>query len=229
MRDKLKAQDWLTTVVEQEADASTARVTASMVDFLPPGDPLAIIDRLADPAIRIVSLTITEGGYYIDPATQAFNRTHPDIAYDAEHFDEPKTVFGIILAGLQRRRDLDIVPFTVMSCDNIPGNGHVTENAIVGLAESLGMMVTANGIAAGDELKMIAAVVIGGGSLLGGEGNLVGAAFGTLIMTTINMGSTQLGIANWIQEIITGLIIVVAVALDRYRMSRPAKIAPEAA
>ena len=133
MRDKLK--DWLTTVVEQEADASTARVTASMVDFLPPGDPLAIIDRLADPAIRIVSLTITEGGYYIDPATQAFNRTHPDIAYDAEHFDEPKTVFGIILAGLQRRRDLDIVPFTVMSCDNIPGNGHVTENAIVGLAE----------------------------------------------------------------------------------------------
>lgn len=80
-------------------------------------------------------------------------------------------------------------------------------------------------IAAGDELKMIAAVVIGGGSLLGGEGNLVGAALGTLIMTTINMGSTQLGIANWIQEIITGLIIVIAVALDRYRMTRPAKIA----
>lgn len=79
-------------------------------------------------------------------------------------------------------------------------------------------------IAAGDELKMIAAVVIGGGSLLGGEGNLVGAAIGTLIMTTINMGSTQLGIANWIQEIITGLIIVVAVALDRYRMTRPAKV-----
>jgi ribose transport system permease protein len=80
-------------------------------------------------------------------------------------------------------------------------------------------------IAAGDELKMIAAVVIGGGSLLGGEGNLIGAAFGTLIMTTINMGATQLGIANWIQEIITGLIIVIAVALDRYRMTRPAKIA----
>jgi ribose transport system permease protein len=80
-------------------------------------------------------------------------------------------------------------------------------------------------IAGGDELKMIAAVVIGGGSLLGGEGNLIGAAIGTLIMTTINMGSTQLGISNWIQEIITGLIIVVAVALDRYRMTRPAKIA----
>ena len=82
-------------------------------------------------------------------------------------------------------------------------------------------------IAAGEELKMIAAVVIGGGSLLGGEGNLFGAAIGTLIMTTINMGCSQLGIANWIQEIITGTIIVVAVALDRYRMSRPAKIVAE--
>ena len=84
-------------------------------------------------------------------------------------------------------------------------------------------------IAAGEELKMIAAVVIGGGSLLGGEGNLIGAAFGTLIMTTINMAASQLGIPNWIQEIITGLIIVVAVALDRYRMTRPAKIAVEVA
>ncbi|MBI1332046.1 MAG: ABC transporter permease [Armatimonadetes bacterium] len=84
-------------------------------------------------------------------------------------------------------------------------------------------------IAVGEELKMIAAVVIGGGSLLGGEGNMLGAAIGTLIMTTINMGCSQLGIDNWIQEIITGTIIVVAVALDRYRMSRPAKVAPEPA
>lgn len=84
-------------------------------------------------------------------------------------------------------------------------------------------------IAAGEELKMIAAVVIGGGSLLGGEGSIIGAAIGALIMTTINMGCTQMGIDNWVQEIITGIIIVAAVALDRYRMSRPAKIAAEAA
>ncbi len=134
MRDKLMAQDWLTTVVEQEADTSTARVTAAMVDFLPPGNAAAIINRLADPAIRIVSLTITEGGYYIDPATQAFDPHHPDIKYDAEHFTTPRTVFGLILAGLKRRRDIGIAPFTVMSCDNIPGNGHVTQNALVGLA-----------------------------------------------------------------------------------------------
>lgn len=135
MRQKLKSQDWLTTVVEQEADTSSARVTGAMIDYLQPGDATATIARLADPAIRIVSLTITEGGYYIDPASQKFDPTHPDIAYDAAHPDAPKTAFGLILAGLVRRRDAGVQAFTVMSCDNIPGNGHVTQNAIVGLAQ----------------------------------------------------------------------------------------------
>jgi mannitol 2-dehydrogenase len=134
MRQKLKSQDWLTTVVEQEADLSTARITGAMIDYLRPGDSAAIIEQLADPAIRIVSLTITEGGYYIDPASQKFDPTHPDIVYDAAHIDAPKTVFGLILAGLIRRQQRGIAPFTVMSCDNIPGNGHVTQNAIMGLA-----------------------------------------------------------------------------------------------
>lgn len=134
MRQKLMGQDWLTTVVEQEADSSAAHVTGAMIDYLKPGDATAIIAKLADPAIRIVSLTITEGGYYIDPASQKFDPTHPDIAYDAAHFDAPKTAFGLILAGLVKRRDAGTKPFTVMSCDNIPGNGHVTENAVAGLA-----------------------------------------------------------------------------------------------
>tara|TARA_R110002124_G_scaffold114535_32_gene269549 strand:- start:970 stop:2445 length:1476 start_codon:yes stop_codon:yes gene_type:complete len=134
MRDKLAGQDWLTTVVEQEADASSARVTGAMIDYLEPGDSAAIIERLADPGIRIVSLTITEGGYYIDPASQKFDPTHPDIAFDAAHTAAPRTAFGLILAGLLRRRAAGTVPFTVMSCDNIPGNGHVTENAVIGLA-----------------------------------------------------------------------------------------------
>jgi mannitol 2-dehydrogenase len=135
MRQKLMQQDWLTTVVEQEADKSSARVTAAMVDHLKIGDSVTIIGALADPAIRIVSLTITEGGYYIDPATQRFDPQHPDIAADGQHPDQPKTVFGLILAGLRRRREVGLAPFTVMSCDNIPGNGHVTQNAVVGLAE----------------------------------------------------------------------------------------------
>lgn len=133
-RTKLADQDWLTTVVEQDSGHMSARVTSVMVDFLMPGDAAAIIERLADPAIRIVSLTITEGGYFIDPASGAFNPTHPDIVTDAQAIATPKTVFGIILAGLMRRRDDGIVPFTVMSCDNIPGNGHVTSDAMVGLA-----------------------------------------------------------------------------------------------
>ena len=135
MRQKLKAQDWLTTVVEQEADSSAARITGGMVDYLKPGDSASVIAKLADPAIRIVSLTITEGGYYIDPASQKFDPAHPDIAWDAANMAAPKTAFGLILAGLIRRRDAGVQPFTVMSCDNIPGNGHVTENAVVGLAQ----------------------------------------------------------------------------------------------
>lgn len=135
MRAKLASQDFLTTVVEQEADLSQARVTGSMIDFLRVGDAEATIAQLADPAIRIVSLTVTEGGYYIDPASQTFDPTHPDIAADAANPRAPRTAFGLILAGLKRRRDNGVPPFTVMSCDNIPGNGHVTQNAVVGLAE----------------------------------------------------------------------------------------------
>lgn len=134
MRQKLATQDWLNNVVEMEADTSTARVTGAMIDYVKPGDSAAVIARLADPATRIVSLTITEGGYFIDPASQEFDPTHPDIVRDARHPESPGTAFGLILAGLDRRRAAGIVPFTVMSCDNIPGNGHVTRNAVVGLA-----------------------------------------------------------------------------------------------
>ena len=70
-------------MVEQEAEGSSARVTGSMIDFLPPGDSAAIVAKLADPAIRIVSLTVTEGGYYIDPATQRFDPDNADIVADA--------------------------------------------------------------------------------------------------------------------------------------------------
>ena len=134
-RAKLEEQDWLTTVVEQDAGHMQARVTGVMIDFLTPGDTQAIIAQLADPSIKIVSMTITEGGYFIDPASGKFNPAHPDIVADARNMAAPKTVFGLILAGLMRRRDEEGgVPFTVMSCDNIPHNGHVASDAIVGLA-----------------------------------------------------------------------------------------------
>lgn len=135
MRKKLLGQDYLTTVVEQEAERTSARVTGAMIDFLPVGDVAAVSEALADPKVRIVSLTVTEGGYYIDPASQRFDATHPDIVKDSVNPEAPKTVFGLILLGLQLRRERGLQPFTVMSCDNIPGNGHVTQNAVAGLAE----------------------------------------------------------------------------------------------
>ncbi|HEV2901165.1 MAG TPA: mannitol dehydrogenase family protein [Pseudaminobacter sp.] len=133
-REKLASQDFLTTVVEQDDGHMQARVTGAMVDFIEPGDSAAIIRQLADPAIRIVSLTITEGGYFIDPASGKFNPEHPAIVADAADIDRPSTVFGIILAGLKRRRQAGTPAFTIMSCDNIPHNGHVTADAIIGLA-----------------------------------------------------------------------------------------------
>ena len=136
MRAILAGQDFLTTVVEQEADSSTARVTGAMIDYLEPGAAETIIARLADPAIRIASLTITEGGYYLDPASGKFNPAHPDIVADCATPDAPKTVFGLLAAGLRRRKAEGTAPFTVMSCDNIPHNGVVTRNAVVGIARA---------------------------------------------------------------------------------------------
>ena len=134
MREKLAAQDFLTTVVEQDNNKTAARVTAPMIDILPVGEPAVIIAKLADPEIRIVSMTITEGGYFID-ASGKFNPAHPAIAADGQNPSAPKTVFGLIVAGLKARKDKGIEPFTVMSCDNIPHNGVVTANAIVGTAK----------------------------------------------------------------------------------------------
>ena len=99
IREKLKEQDWLTTVVEQEADTTRVHVTGAMIDFVKPYDIAALLDTLSEPRIRIVSLTVTEGGYYISPATQHFDPAHPDIVYDAQHAEAPKTAFG-----LDRRR-----------------------------------------------------------------------------------------------------------------------------
>jgi mannitol 2-dehydrogenase len=134
MREKLASQDFLTTVVEQSANVSGARVTGPMIDFIPPSERKRLMAVLADPAIRIVSLTVTEGGYMINPATGAFDPAHPALQRDAKHPDDPTSVFGLILHGLRARKAAGIPPYTVMSCDNLPHNGVVTRNAVSGLA-----------------------------------------------------------------------------------------------
>jgi len=136
MRRALEPQDWLTTVVELQPGANRARITGSMIDFVPVyEDSRAIVDALDNPANRIVSLTVTEGGYCIDPATGAFNPDHAEIRYDAHHIEAPRGVFGVLLVALKRRRERGLAPFTVMSCDNIPHNGKVTMDAVAGLAD----------------------------------------------------------------------------------------------
>ena len=135
MRSALEAQDYLTTVVEQAPAASSARVTGSMIDFLPPRDAAAILAALVDPATRIVSMTITEGGYFIDPASGEFSPDDPQLQADAANPASPGTVFGLLVEALRRRRAAGHAPFTVMSCDNVPHNGVVTRNAVAGLAD----------------------------------------------------------------------------------------------
>jgi mannitol 2-dehydrogenase len=134
MREKLAVQDYLTTVVEQDAHTSAARVTGPMIDFIPPSERKRLMAVLADPAIRIVSLTVTEGGYMINPATGRFDPNHPALQRDAQNPDDPTTAFGLILHGLRARKAAGLQPYTVMSCDNVPHNGVVTRNAVAGLA-----------------------------------------------------------------------------------------------
>jgi mannitol 2-dehydrogenase len=131
-RALLQKQDWLTTVVELDPQGFSARVTGPMIDFLSV-DGEALINKMADPTIRIVSLTITEGGYFMD-ATGGFDASHPEIVADAATPNNPKTVFGLLLAGLQLRQTLGHAPFTILSCDNLPDNGQVTRQSVQGLA-----------------------------------------------------------------------------------------------
>lgn len=135
MRDKLLAQDCLTTLVELDPNATSVEVVGSMVDYLPIEEGnAALINRMAQPDIRIVSLTVTEGGYFIDPATKGFDATHPDIVHDAENPATPKTAFGAIVAALRLRRDNGVGPFTGQCCDNLQGNGDILRQTVVSLA-----------------------------------------------------------------------------------------------
>lgn len=133
MRERLSKQDWLTTVVELDPSGLTAQVVGSMIDFVEV-DPAITIAKMADPAIKIVSTTITEGGYYVDALTDGFDTKHPDIVADAANPDAPKTVFGMVIKALRIRRDAGLAPFTFMSCDNLPENGHVAKRTVIGLA-----------------------------------------------------------------------------------------------
>jgi len=134
-RDRLKAQDCLTTLIELSPTHRMAEVTGPMVDFLPVEEGHGrLIAAMSDPAIRIVALTVTEGGYFRDPLTGAFDLDHTDIRHDAAHPDTPRTAFGAMVAALRRRRAAGHGPFSGLSCDNLTGNGDILRQVVVGLA-----------------------------------------------------------------------------------------------
>ncbi|MBD1551745.1 mannitol dehydrogenase family protein [Pseudomonas typographi] len=139
-RDDLKAQDYLFTLFELGDTPDTeVRVIGSMQQMLlAEDDPQALIAKLAEPNIRIASLTITEGGYCIDDSTGQFMAHLPQVQHDLAHPEAPKTVFGFFCAALERRRQAGIKPFTVMSCDNLPHNGQVARKALLAFAALAG-------------------------------------------------------------------------------------------
>lgn len=136
MRDVMAAQDCLFTLVVRHPDGSLEpRVVGSVLEYLyGPDDAAAVHQRLDDPAVRIVSLTVTEGGYLKNPATGDFDAENPAVVHDLAHPEDPRTAFAYIVEGLRRRRDAGAAPFTVMSCDNLQGNGDYARQAVVGFA-----------------------------------------------------------------------------------------------
>jgi mannitol 2-dehydrogenase len=134
-REKMRAQDYLTTLIELDPAGKSAEVVGSMIDYVPVEEGNGpLIARMAEPDIRIVSLTVTEGGYYTDPATGGLDAAHPDIAHDAAAPDRPRTAFGAMVAALRLRRDRGVGPFTGQSCDNLQGNGAILRRTVVSLA-----------------------------------------------------------------------------------------------
>ncbi|BEP14138.1 mannitol dehydrogenase family protein [Acidothermaceae bacterium B102] len=136
MRDVLRAQDFLYTLVVKNGDGSwEPRVIGSMIDYLyAPDDPEAVVAAIADPRIRIVSMTVTEGGYNIDALTGEFAGDRDDVQADLAPGAVPRTMFGIVVEALARRRAAGLPAFSIVSCDNIQGNGHVAQRVFTAFA-----------------------------------------------------------------------------------------------
>jgi mannitol 2-dehydrogenase len=136
MQETMAAQDCLYTLVIKAPDgALEPRIIGSIREYLfAPDDPEAVIEKLADPQSRIVSLTVTEGGYNLDAVTGEFDRTNPDVVHDLAPDALPRTTFGLITEALARRRARGVAPFTIMSCDNIQGNGDAARRSFVAFA-----------------------------------------------------------------------------------------------
>ncbi len=133
-RDRLEPQGWAYTALQLGPEGETAQVVTVLRDVLvAPENPQAVLDAMATPSVRIVSLTVTEKGYCHAPSTGRLNADHPDIRHDLDNA-LPKSAPGFLVRALGLRRAAGIAPFTVLCCYNLPENGHVVRGVVLDLA-----------------------------------------------------------------------------------------------
>ncbi|MFL2778119.1 MAG: mannitol dehydrogenase family protein [Paracoccus marcusii] len=142
-RDRLAPQGWAYTALQLGAEGETAQVVTVLRDVLvAPENPQAVLDAMTAPAVRIVSLTVTEKGYCHEPSTGRLNADHPDIRHDLDN-PLPRSAPGFLVRALQARRAAGIPPFTVLCCDNLPENGHVVRGVVLDLARLIDLDLAA--------------------------------------------------------------------------------------
>jgi len=134
--EPLAAQDGLYTVLMRTSDGVTARVVGSVRETLFAGTHrAALVARIADPRVTVVTATVTEKGYCHDPASGKLNVDHPEIAHDIAYPDAPESAIGILVAGLSARRAAEAGPLTFVCCDNLPHNGRMVQGLVAEFAQ----------------------------------------------------------------------------------------------
>ena len=137
VRDQMVPQDGLYTLLVREGDNQRAQIIGAVdTVLLAPENPESVIAALASPDVHLVTLTVTEKGYKLDPATGRLLAGDPDVAADLGSLSAPRTAPGFIVAGLARRRKAGLAPFTAISCDNLPHNGRRLEQAVLEIARA---------------------------------------------------------------------------------------------
>ena len=134
-RDALAPQDCLYTVAVRSGSGTEHRVIGSLLAMeVASENPESLIVRMADPATRIVSLTVTEKGYCHTPQTGELDEAHPDIVHDLKNPHAPRSAAGFLVEALARRREAGAPPFTVLCCDNLSANGRTVQRIVVSFA-----------------------------------------------------------------------------------------------
>ena len=137
IHDVLQKQDGMYTLIIKHPDGNIdSQVIGSIIDFkLGYDTPKVVVDQMAHPDTKIVSLTITEGGYNFNPATGEFDFENADVQHELQHPNDPKTIYGFLTAAIKKRKEDGLPAFTVMSCDNIQHNGDVAKEMLLTFAK----------------------------------------------------------------------------------------------